>query len=161
MDHATVYYTPSTTLEGINRQIASRQLGTAPALVPLSQVPASTRREVKKSETPTHSVAQQQIHGWYPQTGIPEASFAGYAHYVDNEAVVRASNAPLTKCLLKASYQPTASSDLYSNWSQPAVAQPHFADRAQEMPVGLVSSVEEPHPHATRFNNHTRQQTKN
>ena len=161
MDQSFVYFTPSTVLNRMNDRIFTRQIGSNPATVPLSQVPASTRREVNRSETPKHAIKQQQVHGFYPATGTPEPSYAGYASNVGDESKVRGSDNPLTKCLLNASYRPTASSDMYNNWSQPPIPAPSYSDKAQELPSRLVSSTEAPSPYQTKFNNHTRQQTKN
>ena len=161
MDQSFVYYTPSTVLNEMNDRIFTRQIGSNPATVPLSQIPASTRREVNRSETPKHTIQNQQVHGWYPATGVAEPSYAGYAGNVGNESIVRASDAPLTKCLMNSSYKPTARSDMYNNWSQPPPPPPTHTDKAQELPTGLVSSAEAQSPYQTKFNNHTRQQTKN
>lgn len=161
MDQSFVYFTPSTVLNRMNDRIFARQIGSNPATVPLSQIPASTRREINRSETPNHSIKHQQVHGWYSATGTSEPSYAGYASNVGDESKVRGSDTPLTKCLLNAGYQPTASSDMYNNWSHPPPAIPTHSDKAQEVPTGLVSSTEAQSPHQTKFNNHTRQQTKN
>ena len=161
MDQSSVYYTPSTVLNEMNDRIFTRQIGSNPATVPLSQIPASTRREVNRSETTKHTVKHQQVHGWYPSTGVTEPSYAGYASNVGDESKVRASDTPLTKCLLNANYRPTAGSDMYNNWSHPPLPHPTHTDKAQELPTGLVSSAEAQSPYQTKFNNHTRQQTKN
>jgi hypothetical protein len=160
MDQSFVYFTPSTVLNRMNDRIFARQIGSNPATVPLSQIPASTRREINRSETPNHSVKHQLVQRWYSATGTPEPSYAGYASNVGDESNIRGSDTPLTKCLLNARYQPTASSDMYNNWSQPPLAIPTHSDKAQEMPTGLVSSTEAQSPYQTNFNNHTRQQTK-
>jgi len=161
MDQSFVYYTPSTVLNRMNDRIFTRQIGSNPSIVPLSQIPASTRREVKRSETPNHTLKHQQVNRLYPATGTVEPSYMGYANNISDESKVRATDAPLTKCLLKSSYQPTSNSDMYNNWTQPPPPAASQYDKAQELPIGLVSSYETQSPYQTKFNNHTRQQTKN
>ena len=161
MEQSFVCFTPSTVLNRMNDRIFARQIGSNPAVVPLSQVPASTRREVNRSETPKHAIRQQQVHSLFPATGTIEPSHASYASNIGDESKVRGSDAPLTKCLLKANYQPTTTSDMYNNWSQPPPPLPTYSDKAQELPTGLVSNTEAQSPRQTKFNNHTRQQTKN
>ena len=121
----------------MNDRIFTRQIGSNPSIVPLSQIPASTRREVNRSETPNHTLKHQQVNRLYPATGTVEPSYMDYASNISDESKVRATDAPLTKCLLKSSYQPTSNSDMYNNWTQPPPPAASQYDKAQELRLDL------------------------
>ena len=155
MSHATVYYTPSETLDQINSGISARSIGPATVTAYLQPIPSDTRRTpgavgAMPRTFPTGSVAQST-------NAIPEASYSTYASNIDAESLARSTHAPLTKCLLRAPFTPTANSDMYHNWSAPAPA-PAFA---HEQAAQFVTITERPMGDQTTFNNHTRQQTKN
>ena len=153
MSHATVHYTPSETLEHINREIAARSIGPSTVTAYLQPIPVNTRRTIgtvgaAPQTLPTGSIAQST-------NTIPEASYSTYANNI--ESLANSTHAPLTKCLLRAQFTPTANSDMYHNWSAPVLG----ASLAHEQQLQFVTTSESPMKDQTMFNNHTRQQTKN
>ena len=155
MSHATVHYTPSETLDQINNGIAARSIGPATVTAYLPPVPSDTRRTLGAVGAVPHTFSAGGVA--QSTNAIPEASYSTYASNIDAESLARSTHAPLTKCLLRAPFTPTANSDMYHNWSAPTPAQAF----AHGQPTQFVTITERPMGDQTMFNNHTRQQTKN